>query len=217
MHTRRELMLGAGAALAISNPALALEECPAQGMPPETCSAMLDPDRFLGIGVPALQKESQWCWAACIEMICRWHGVALSQESIVERVYGGLVNWPGDDRVLTSSLNSDWVSDDGTPFTIRANVFSSALDLADVSNQLVIDDLRNEQPLLVGARSHATVAARVDYINDAAGLQIGRVHVIDPLPGAAQPPFFARILDPDEMTPVESGGSLRYLASIRIS
>jgi hypothetical protein len=212
MQTRRELIVGATAALVMPRPAGAVEQCPAQGMPPGTCSVWLDPDRL----VPVLQRRSQWCWAACIEMICQWYGVPLGQESIVQRVYGDFVNWPGDDRVLTEWLNNDWVADDGTEFSMRARVFSPAMGLGDVSNELVIDDLRNERPLLNGSGTHATVVARVDYIDTATGPQVGQVHVIDPYPGAAAPPWHARILNQAEMTAVNFGGSLRYLASVRV-
>lgn len=212
MQTRRELIVGATAALVMPRHAVALEQCPAQGMPPGTCSVMLDPNRL----VPVLQRRSQWCWAACMEMICRWYGVPLSQESIVQRVYGDFVDWPGDDGVLTEWLNNDWVADDGTEFSMRARVFSPALGLGDVGNQLVVDDLRDERPLLNGSGTHATVVARVDYIDTGTSPQVRQVHVIDPYPGAAYPPFHARILNPAEMTPVMNGGSLRYLASVRV-
>jgi hypothetical protein len=151
-------------------------------------------------------------------MVCRWYGIRLSQESIVQRVYGGITDMPASDSVLTRALNSIWVSDDNQRFKIIANVFDPALGRADVSNQIVINDLANERPLINGSRGHATVVARVDYqIAPNGNPVVVRVHVIDPWPGAAPPPKYARFLDQDEMSPEGSGGSLRYIASIRIS
>lgn len=151
-------------------------------------------------------------------MVCRWYGINLSQKSIVERVYGGIVNMPADDRVLTEALNSTWTSDDGQRFDIRARVFSPQLGQGDVNNATVVDDLIGEHPLINGSRGHATLVARVDYQPTPWNVpRIFRVHVIDPWPGAAPPPYYARFLTHDEMVPVQFGGSLRYLASIRVS
>lgn len=213
MIGRRTLLLGGiAASVRPSGVSNATEQCSANA-----CSAMLDPAHFLQVATPSQQLMSQWCWAACIEMICKFNGVRLSQQSIVNRIYGGIQNLPADDRVLTSALNAQWVSDDGVPFKISAKVFSPALGLADVSNQRVVDDLKAERPLLNGSGSHATIVARVDYIMSSAGQpQIERVHVIDPYPGAAPPPLFARFLTQQEMTPASLGGSLRYLASVTI-
>lgn len=192
--------------------------CPAPGYPPNTCSVLIDPKKFVAQGTAEHQKQSQWCWAACISMICNWHGYRMSQESIVTRVYKGLVNMPADDKVLTSALNSVWTSDDNRDFRITARVFSPQLGKNDVSNQRIIDDLRNDKPLLNGSGTHATVVARVDYVDEIQDQPaVQRVHVIDPFPGQAAPPLFARFLTREEMTPLPLGGSLRYLASIRIA
>ena len=93
----------------------------------------------------------------------------------------------------------------------------NSLDKFDVDNRRVLDDLKNDFPLLCGARKHATVVARADYYDGPDGRPlVFQVHVIDPYPGAAQPPFFARLLEHDETVPVTIGGELRYLASVRV-
>jgi hypothetical protein len=217
MVSRREALKKAGwlAGLAATSPANALRLCPAPDLPPDFCSAMLDPYRFARTATPSLQRNSQWCWAACIEMVCRWHGVQLSQESIVNRIYGGMANMPANDQQLTSALNDVWEADDGSRIRISASVFSAAMNLAGVSNERVIADLSAGRPLINGSRTHATVVARVDYLPRQRP-DIRRVHVIDPWPGAASPPQYARFLEADEMTAVQHGGSLRYLASVSL-
>jgi hypothetical protein len=218
--SRRAVLLGgtSAACSTLAKPALGLRLCPAPDTAPGLCSAMIDPQRFLGQQTVRLQRQSQWCWAASISMICTWYGYHVEQESVVERIFGGLKNMPGDDRVLTSALNEDWEDDDGRRFHISAAVFSPMLGRNDVNNARVVDDLRNDRPLINGSRAHATVVARVDYVPGPGGQpQVRRVHVIDPFPGAAPPPLFARILDQDEMTPVSLRGSLRYLASIKVT
>ena len=122
---------------------------------------------------------------------------------------------PGDDNVLKNALNKYRYSDDGKKFKISADIFSPALGSASVSNQKVIEDLKNNKPLLNGSATHATVTVRVDYAP--AGFNVQRVHVVDPFPGAAPPPVYARFLTPSEMTPEAKGGSLKFLASVTVS
>ncbi|MGN8097253.1 papain-like cysteine protease family protein [Methylobacterium sp. 22177] len=219
MMLHRRQLIGAAASTLVSlksRSASALQTCSSAGLPPGGCSALIDPTRFNG--VPSQQEQSQWCWAACISMICRWYGYHMAQSRIVNEMYGGVVNMPAADELLTSALNHDWTADDGRKFKISADTFSPSLGTASVSNERVIEDLTHDRPLLNGSRTHATVVARVDYLSrPGQPPQVMRVHVIDPWPGAAPGPQMARFLENDEMTPLQSGGSLRYLASIKIS
>lgn len=186
-------------------------------MLPKTCSAMIDLQKYYSQETFARQLHSEWCWAACVSIICRFHGFHLSQPRIVQQMHGALINKPGDDRLLTDALNRTWEDDDGKPLRTSAIVFSPILDKFDVDNRRVLDDLKNDFPLLCGARKHATVVARADYYDGPDGRPlVFQVHVIDPYPGAAQPPLFARVLEHDETVPVTLGGELRYLASIRV-
>ena len=97
----------------------------------------------------------------------------------------------------------------GQPLRAGAIVFSPILDKFDVDNRRVLDDLKNDFPLLCGARKHATVVARADYYDGPDGRPlVFQVHVIDPYPGAAKSPLFARLLEHDETVPVTIGGEL---------
>ena len=220
MISRRAILGGVSSAVfaAAAAPAFGLEMCPFAGMPAGSCSALIDPQRFQAQNTFDEQEESQWCWAASISMVCRFHGFHLSQKSIVTRIYKGSVNMSGDDRLLTEALNSNWEDDDGRRLRISADVFSPMLRQGNIDNRRVVDDLKNDRPLIVGSRAHTTVLARVDYFPQPNGQpRIGRVHVVDPFPKAAPPPWYARFLEADEMVPVLNGGSLRYLASIRVT
>jgi len=194
----------------------AIKQCPYAGFPPNSCSALIDPSRFLKDDVSQRQRQNQWCWAACVSMICNWHHHPLDQADIVTRIYGGTANMPGDDQVLTRVLNDTWTDKNGASFTIAAKTFSPMMNSFNVSNADIVSDLENDKPILVGARSHATVLARVDYYDGPNGPQIVQAHVIDPWPGAASPPYYARFLAPDELVPVTSGGNLRFMALVTI-
>lgn len=213
MISRRHFSIGLTSAIVTSNSAIAAEMCPAPGFQPNSCSALVE-DFVSQQG----QLKSQWCWAACVSMICNHHGFPLSQESVVDTMYGGLINMPGDDKVLVKVLSAKWTADNGANFKISAKVFSPTLGSAGVSNQQVVDDLKNNYPLLNGSGTHATVTVRADYFPNPGGQpDIKQVHVIDPYPGAAPPPQMARFLSRQEMTAEAKGGSLRFLASIRVT
>ena len=215
--SRRTFLSGAVGIAAAASSAHAYQLCPAPGMMPKSCSAMIDLQRYTSQETFARQMNSEWCWAACVSMICKFHGFNLSQPRIVQQMHGGLINKPGDDKLLTEALNRSWDDDDGKLLRTSAIVFSPILDKFDVDNRRVLDDLKNDFPLLCGARKHATVVARADYYDGPDGRPlVFQVHVIDPYPGAAQPPFFARLLEHDETVPVTIGGELRYLASVRV-
>jgi hypothetical protein len=215
IQSRRAFLTGFTAAAAA--PAHAYQLCPAPGLLPKTCSAMIDLQRYHSQETYKGQERSEWCWAASVSMICKFHGFNLSQPRIVQQMHGSLINKPGDDKLLTNALNRVWDDDDGQPLRTSAVVFSPMLDKFDVDNRRVLDDLKNDFPLLCGARKHATVVARADYYDGPDGRPlVFQVHVIDPYPGAAKPPLYARLLDHDETVPVTIGGELRYLASIRV-
>lgn len=217
---RRDVIAGLIAWPAINNPltAFGLEQCPAGDFLPGTCSALIDPTKFQAQHVADTQKESQWCWAACISMVCRFHGYDLSQESIVKQMYGKIVDMPADDKLLTDAVNREWTSKDNRKFRIASHIFDPILGMADVQNDTIVDDLRNERPLICGSKGHATVVARVDYVHNPKGQPLVlRVHVIDPWPGATNNEQLARFLDDNEAKSMTMGGGLRFLASIKIS
>ena len=126
---------------------------PGAGMMPKSCSAMIDLQRYTAQETYALQLRSEWCWAACVSMICKFHGFNLSQPRIVQQMHGSLINKPGDDKLLTEALNRVWDDDDGKPIRTSAVVFSPILDKFDVDNRRVLDDLKNDSRSFVGRAS----------------------------------------------------------------
>jgi len=37
------------------------------------------------------QRQTNWCWAASIQMVLNFHGVDVTQEEIVQRIFGTLL------------------------------------------------------------------------------------------------------------------------------
>lgn len=50
------------------------------------------------------QRQSNWCWAACVQMVLNYRGVPVTQEQVVQRIFAEAVpNVPGQpDQILTA-------------------------------------------------------------------------------------------------------------------
>src|SRR5438309_1594878 len=71
------------------------------------------------------QHNTNWCWAASIQMIFNYYGIAITQEQIVARSYGvsptGLLSdWKGNEQIITANLNNWSVDNGGREYTVRA-------------------------------------------------------------------------------------------------
>lgn len=88
----------------------------------------------------ARQRSQNWCWAACTQMVLNYQGVNASQEQIVERVFGSLIDRPGSAQNIVQGASGWYV--DGR--TIEAKADYSSIP------QKLIDDLVNKYPLVVG-------------------------------------------------------------------
>jgi hypothetical protein len=145
------------------------------------------------------QNLSQWCWAACIQMVFRYYGFRVSQRRIVEETWGSIVNLPGRPDQILDNLNRSWEDDSG-------RAFSSSGDSYSVNLSTVAEDLANDMPLIIGTLGHAVVLTSLDYIRDVYGrFQIGAAIVRDPWPGRGR-----RVLSPQEWY------SISFAARIRV-
>lgn len=137
----------------------------------------------------AAQNNSQWCWAASIQMVLNYYGVNIQQEQIVARTYGRdpygrLPNWTGSFGVITANLNNWNVDNRGRNYGVRASVNRGA-----PTPTILIRELSQGRPVIVGYRSgpnsgHAVVITAVSYTSSPRGPVIQSVVVRDPWPSA---------------------------------
>jgi len=133
------------------------------------------------------QEESQWCWAACIEMIMKLHGVEIEQEDIVRRSYGTdpygrLPNFPGNERMIASNLNGSGLDNTGKQYSVQCAYHPGV-----PSDRAVINELKNGRPIIFGYwtgpnSAHAVVCTAVRYQDSPRGPIIRSVIVRDPWP-----------------------------------
>ena len=128
------------------------------------------------------QRMENWCWAACIQMVLNYHGLYVSQEQIVQRVFGGMVDAPGSPQQILMGLQG-WAPDS------RGRFSQIEADTRNIDPVSVIQDLEYRWPLIVGLKGvngptgHAYVLTAVYYHLDANNQPvIYRVVLRDPYP-----------------------------------
>jgi len=127
--------------------------------------------------VAAPQELSQWCWAACIEMVFRYHGFRVSQRRIVEDTWGDILDLPGRPDQILDNLNRDWKDDRGRAFSVSGDVYTANAITA-------AQDLADDLPLIIGTQGHAMVLTSLTYLRDIASRgQVTAAIVRDPWPG----------------------------------
>ena len=119
------------------------------------------------------QENTQWCWAACIEMLFRYHSRPVSQARIVNETFGSIVNMPAQPWDILRALNRSWTDDSGRTFFVQADTMTANLLTAH-------DDLFANNPLIVGTMGHAMVLTGISYDRNMFSSQITEIVVRDP-------------------------------------
>lgn len=144
-------------------------------------------DQFEYFSSPNLngrQRQTNWCWAACVQMVLNYHGLYVAQEQVVQRIYGTLIDRPAQPNQILHALTG-WAPDNrGRYSSIHANPYT-------FSGAQIVQDLANRWPLIVGLKSangeigHAVVLTGVYYSVDNFNNPIFRGVIIrDPWPGS---------------------------------
>lgn len=145
------------------------------------------------------QHLSQWCWAACIEMVFRYYGLRVPQEQIVQETWGRIVNLPAQPGQIMMNLNRPWIDGTGRRFGASGDAFTANPITA-------AQDLAQDMPLIIGTMGHAMVLTSLTYMRDQFGNGTVRAAVVrDPWPGRGR-----RVLSPQEWY------GTNFLARIRV-
>lgn len=136
-----------------------------------------------------LQIQSNWCWAACIQMVLNYHGLYVTQADVVTRIYGGpYVNRPANEQQILNALTG-WAMD----YRGRYSQIHAMGGFTSV--QEIVTGLSRKWPLIVGLTNpgssigHAYVLTAIEYSNiyDNYGNVVGynphKVILRDPWPG----------------------------------
>lgn len=126
--------------------------------------------------VYAAQRQSQWCWAASLEMIFRYYGMPIRQEQIVRETFGQEINLPARKEVILGNVNRTWIA--------RGRHFRVSSDFTTITPDVAAWELMEKRPLIVGTMGHAMVLTAMTYQRAMNGAgQPVQVLVRDPWPG----------------------------------
>lgn len=185
------------------------------------CDARIPTRKFIHISQPV---GTYWCWAATIAMICTWHKRNISQESIVRQTFGVQANLPADPITMIQALNRSYISDDGIIFKITPQIWSALHGIADLNNSVIIQELKDNRPLVVCNLSHMMALVGVSF--GMGSVSINQAWVADPaidgvvtggIPGLEQLAPGFRYLFPAELVPASAGGALLFMAAIQVT
>ena len=184
---RRQLLrgIGAGSALlgvGLATPAAAEQVCNAfdnTGM--QQCEAGISRDVASATAAAVGSQDlNQWCWAACIEMVFRFHGFHVPQERVVTETWGQIVNMPAWPEQILDNLNRPWRDEQGRPFAVEADAYTA-------NEYTAAQDLAANKPLIIGTMGHAMVLTSILYVRDHKGNgEVTGAVVRDPWPGVGR-------------------------------
>ena len=126
------------------------------------------------------QEKQNWCWAACIQMVCSAKGIAISQEEIVTEVYGSPINKGGLTSDTMARLRKWRISRSGTQ-SLEPSVVIGIPQLS-----LLTVSLKNNTPVYLAYRNpghdswHAVVVIGVEILSSPQGRELNNVYVYDP-------------------------------------
>ncbi|MCC8176511.1 MAG: C39 family peptidase [Bacteroidales bacterium] len=119
------------------------------------------------VDAAATQQNQNWCWAACVQMVLAYQGVAISQDEIVTSVFG----WPADKGGTAYDIVNA-VNSSGRGLRAKAESPSGKSKLS------FIDDLAKRYPLIVGlyvpgqSTGHAWVMTGIVFTTNADGTMV---------------------------------------------
>jgi hypothetical protein len=195
---------------------------------PRWCDANILTSKFLH--VQAIQKEMYWCWAATLEMIFRWHGRNISQESIVMQTFGTYANLPANPYLLMKAIKRSYQDADGNSFYVSSKTWSADFGTNEINNRDIINNLTRDKPMIICNISHMMALVGVNFIEDMYGnITLNEGWVADPfIKGSVTDSFGAKRLPSGfryllnlpakkEFTAVQIGGEMRFLAEVNVS
>jgi hypothetical protein len=136
----------------------------------------------------AMQNNSQWCWAACIQILFKYYRMEVSQEEIVNRTMGKtdadlLPNIPGNIKNITENLNNWSFDKSGYLFRVQALSYIGA-----PKPSFLIKELSTKHPIMIGYKTkknsdHAVIIISAKCKKELFSNNIESIMIYDPYPG----------------------------------
>ena len=127
------------------------------------------------------QEASQWCWAASIQAVLAYYGIAREQRDIVLATYGKVVNLPAfSPQSLYNALNNFKISDDSIEL-VRSEWATGNF----LTAQLLDKELTDDHPIIAWFKNgpssgHSVVIYSAEFATNGVPTE---VKYFDPWPG----------------------------------
>ena len=134
------------------------------------------------------QVQSNWCWAACVQMVLNYHGLYVTQMDVVTKIYGSpYANQAANEQQILTALSGWAPNNSGGYSAIHAYGGYTSI-------QEIVNGLSGKWPLIVGMSNpdggigHAYVLTAIyfsyqyDYQGNVTGYIPDRVVLRDPWP-----------------------------------
>jgi hypothetical protein len=124
--------------------------CVPDGVGMEICEAKAC--TFLASIAPHVQEETNWCWAACLEMAFSCLGNRVTQENIVKATWGDIRNAPLSPADIVKTVNREYVNNTGGRFRPKAKLLDRTFTLFTNIGALAetFDHVAAGKPAIVG-------------------------------------------------------------------
>jgi ABC-type bacteriocin/lantibiotic exporter with double-glycine peptidase domain len=127
-------------------------------------TASIEPKHFEFAAAPrvaGMQSQSNWCWAACIQMVLKYRGLFVEQENVFDRISGSWIHAQDEQQQILAAL-SRWGPDYKGSFS---TVYASPYAFGGVH---LVQDLAANSPLIADLRTpdggdHAFVLTAISY------------------------------------------------------
>jgi hypothetical protein len=132
--------------------------------------------------VASMQEAHEWCWAASTQMVLKWFGVEVTQEDVVHRIKGRVVDQAASAKDIMTALNTVAQRRSGNRAVIHAASVSGP-----PHPQVIINQLSQQVPMLftidTGPNSgHVVVLTGARYYETEDGPHISSLIIRDPYP-----------------------------------
>jgi len=129
----------------------------------------------------AAQKQTNWCWAACNQMLLSAKGIRITQENQSVKLFGRVVNQGAGTNyeLAKGALGGTYTKSSGS--SVRIVPYVSYLSQRNANDPLVIiNHLNAGIPLVMATSQHGRVCVGVDYLKNGNYYQITKLRLLDP-------------------------------------
>jgi hypothetical protein len=133
----------------------------------------------------ARQLKPHWCWAACIQTIFAAHGYNVSQNQIVQKIFGDQKDQSATGPQIVSAIDGHWTGDRGHAFQADGFVLWDRVGGFERPDALsiAVKELQAGNPLIFANDRHTMVLTSMRYNEGAKGeINVDQLTVRDPWP-----------------------------------